>query len=51
MNSAEEMDNFCSEHGFVTWFEMLERGAGEKSVFGQVVAILVNEITTTQSCV
>ena len=56
MNSAEEMDNFCSEHGFVAWFEMLERGAGEKSVFGQVVATLVNEITcgnttTTQSCV
>ncbi|XP_028403122.1 ras-related protein Rab-32B-like [Dendronephthya gigantea] len=28
MNSREEMDNFCSEHGFFAWFEMLERGAG-----------------------
>ena len=45
MNSTEEMDSFCSEHGFVAWFEMLERGPGEKSVFGQAMATLVDEIT------
>ena len=44
MNSADEMDNFCSEHGFVAWFVMLERAAGENSVFGQAMATLVNEI-------
>ena len=44
MNSADEMDNFYSEHGFVTWFVMLECAAGENSVFGQAMATLVNEI-------
>ena len=44
MNSADEMDNFCSEHGFVAWFEMLERAAGENSVLGQAIATLVNEV-------
>ena len=44
MNSAEEMDTFCSEHGFVAWFEMLERAAGENSVLGQAIATLVNEV-------
>ena len=47
MNSTEEMDTFCSEHGFVAWFEMLKRGAGEKSVFGQAMATLVNRIVST----
>ena len=44
MNSREEMDNFCLEHGFFAWFEMLERAGGEKSVFGQAMATLINEI-------
>ena len=44
MNSKEEMDNFCLEHGFFAWFEMFERGAGENSVFGRAMSMLVNEI-------
>ena len=44
MNSIEEMDDFCTEKGFFTWFEMLERATGEKSVLGQAMATLVNEI-------
>ena len=56
MNSSEEMGTFCSEHEFVAWFDMLERGAGEMCVFGQAVATLVNKIncgntTIAQSCV
>ena len=54
--ACEEMGTFCSEHEFVAWFDMLERGAGEMCVFGQAVATLVNKIncgntTTAQSCV
>ena len=44
MNSPEGMDNFCLEHGFVTWFEMVERVGGEKSVFGEAMSTLINEI-------
>ena len=40
----EEMDNFCLENGFFAWFEMLKRGAGEKSVFGEAMSALINEI-------
>lgn len=46
MNSLEEMDSFCHEHGFYTWFEMLERVGGEKSVLGQAMWSLINEITS-----
>ena len=60
VNSTEEMDDFCTENGFFTWFEMLERAAGEKSVFGQAMATLVNEVVhrisekpklTNKSCI
>jgi hypothetical protein len=44
MNSSEEMDSFCREHGFFAWFEMLQRVGGEKSVFGQAVSTLINKI-------
>jgi GTPase SAR1 family protein len=44
MNSLEEMDSFCLEHGFFAWFEMLERAAGGKSVFAQAMSTLVNKI-------
>ena len=44
INSLEEMDNFCLENGFFAWFEMLKRGAGEKSVFGEAMSALINEI-------
>lgn len=44
INSFEEMDSFCLENGFLAWFEMLKRGAGEKSVFGEAMAALINEI-------
>ena len=55
MNSSEEMDNFCWDNGFLAWFEMLERAAGEESVVGQAITALVNEIisrnTSHTSCV
>jgi hypothetical protein len=44
MNSPEEMDSFCLEHGFFAWYELLERAGGEKSVFGQAMRTLINEI-------
>ena len=44
MNSLEEMNSFCLEHGFFAWFEMMERAGGEKSVFGQAMRSLINEI-------
>ena len=44
MNSTEEMDSFCVQHGFLAWFEMQERAGGEKSVFGQAMSTLINEI-------
>jgi hypothetical protein len=44
MNSHERMDRFCLEHGFATWFEMRERVGGEKSVFGEAMSTLINEI-------
>ena len=44
INSREEMESFCVEHGFFAWFEMLERAGGEKSVFGQAMSVLINEI-------
>ena len=47
MNSTDEMNNFCMEHGFFAWFEMFTRGAGVDSVFGQAMTTLVNEIRST----
>ena len=44
INSREEMDRFCVENGFFAWFEMLKRGAGESSDFGQAMCALINEI-------
>ena len=44
INSREEMDRFCVENGFFAWFEMLKRGAGESSDFGQAMCTLINEI-------
>ena len=44
MNSQKEINNFCQEHGFFAWFEMMERAGGEKSVFGQAMRSLINEI-------
>ncbi|CAB4025392.1 ras-related Rab-38-like [Paramuricea clavata] len=51
MNSPDEMDSFCLEHGFFAWFEMLERTGGEKSVFGQAVSTLINEIISRNNTV
>ena len=47
MGSPDDMDNFCLEHGFFAWFEMLERAGGEKSVFGEAMSALINEITSS----
>ena len=44
INSPKEMDSFCVEHGFLAWFEMLKRVAGTRSVFGQAISTLLNEI-------
>ncbi|XP_028403123.1 ras-related protein Rab-38-like [Dendronephthya gigantea] len=44
MESTEEMDRFCEEHGFFAWFELCERSAGENSVLGKAMVTLINEI-------
>jgi GTPase SAR1 family protein len=51
MNSPDEMDSFCLEHGFFAWFEMLERTGGEKSVLGKAVSTLINEIISRNNTV
>ena len=50
MDSSEAMDEFCVEHGFIAWFEMLSRDweSGEKSVFGQAVSRLLDEAMKSQ---
>jgi hypothetical protein len=49
MKSQEETDSFCLEHGFIAWFEIQERAAGEKSVFGQAMRSLINEIISRRN--
>lgn len=46
MASREAMDEFCHEHEFISWFEMLSRDwtTGENSVFGQAVSRLLDEV-------
>ena len=44
MNSEKDMNSFCLEHGLFAWFEVQERAGGEKSVFGQAMKSLINEI-------
>ena len=44
------LDQFCKDHGFVDHFEIKSRDweSGEKSVFGQAVNCLLNEICKNQ---
>lgn len=44
------LDQFCKDHGFVDHFELKSRDweSGEKSVFGQAVNCLLNEIFKNQ---
>ena len=49
INSPDEMDQFCLEHGFLAWFEMLERAGGEDSVFGQAMNTLLDEMISRKN--
>ncbi|XP_020615073.1 ras-related protein Rab-38-like [Orbicella faveolata] len=48
--SEVALDHFCKDHGFVDHFEIKSRDweSGEKSVFGQAVKCLLDEILQTE---
>lgn len=43
--SKQEMDSYCKQHGFVTWFELPSRKTdGYKQVYGKAVDRILEEV-------